>query len=178
MKLDRKQQTALGVLALATVALVADRTVLSPQSAVASTAQGGAVVDLIAPAVKTINSPESVSANLRVVSQRVEPVGPQLPTTDPFAWRLPQTETEPVALIRSFEDVTDSWSVSAIVGTAESRLAVINGRAVRVNESLTFSPTDPRQVKVVEIREERVVLYHNGQTATLYLPTTTLSGVD
>lgn len=163
---------------MATAALVADKTVLSPQTALASVDPLSPSVDAVDPASKSGASPESVTANLRVVSDRADAGRPVNAKTDPFAWRLPQTQAEPVTVIRTFLDVTSAWSVSSIMGTADSRLAVINGRAVRVNESLAFSTTDSRAIKVVEIREGHVVLYHDGQTATLNLPTTTLSGVE
>ncbi|MFT5422471.1 MAG: hypothetical protein ACI89L_000228 [Phycisphaerales bacterium] len=178
MKLDRKQRTALGVLALVTAALVADRAVLSPQSAAASVTDASAPNSAVMPEVKSGVSPENMSANLRVVSLRVEAPSTERGPVDPFAWQLPQTERVAQATARSFEDVVSGWAVSSIVGSAESRLAVINRRAVRVNESLAFSATDPRQAKVVEIREGSVVLYHGGKTVTAFLPTTTLSGVD
>lgn len=166
------------VLGLATAALIADKTLLLPQSAAASVSDASAASGVVVPEVKSGVSPENLSANLRVVSRRVEPRSPDATPVDPFAWRLPRTVTVPVTTARTFEDVVSGWTVSSIVGSADGRLAVINRHAVRVNESLAFSPTDSRQAKVVEIREGSVILYHDGQTVAVHLPTTTLSGVD
>jgi len=176
VKLNRKQQSTLGVLALATAALIADKTVLSPQSAVASVSDPSA--SDATPEIKSGTSAESLTANLRVVSRRLERAGDVLPATDPFAWRLTRVEPVVATTTRTFEEVVSGWGVSSIVGSADGRLAVINRRAVRVNESLAFSSSDPREAKVVEIREGAVVLYHDGRTVTVHLPTTTLSGVE
>lgn len=178
VKLEPKQRNALAVLGLATAALIADKTLLSPQSAAARVSDASAASGEVVPELKSGVSPESLSANLSVVSRRVEPRGTGTPPVDPFAWHLPRTETVLVTTERAFEDVVSGWTVSSIVGSADSRLAVINRHAVRVNESLAFSATDPREAKVVEIREGSVILYHGGQTVTVHLPTTTLSGVD
>ena len=177
-KLTRNQRIAVGVLTFSSAALLADKTVLSPQTANAQASVAPDNLGMTEDAAKSSVSPESMAANLRVVSRWIDEKQAEGPQADPFAWHLAPRDHAVESDLLSFEAASASWSLTAIMGTDGYRIAVINGKPIRINEFVEFLDEDDRRAKVVEIREDTVVLYHDTQTVSIELPVSKLSVVD
>lgn len=173
VKLNKNQRVALGVLGVAVAVFVVDKAVLQPGSASASELTATAAG--LATDSKLPGSAEHLSANLSVVSAWAES-SDHIPA-DPFGWTTVQEPLVSIDPEASLAETVDGWMLSSIMGTNGNRIAMINGRPVRVNEAVPFGPGDGRFAKIVEIREQSVVLYHNGETVTLKLPVNSLSDV-
>ncbi|MFG0307316.1 MAG: hypothetical protein ACF8Q5_14005 [Phycisphaerales bacterium JB040] len=175
MRLTRNQRIALGALGVAVAALVADKALLTPRGASGSEARASVAPGEARTVRKVPGSAEHLSANLSVVSHWADTV--DLRASDPFAWGAVREAPARVDPLASFSETVSAWLVSSIMGTPGRRIAVINGEPVRVDESIPFSPGDGRTAKIVEIREQSVVLYHDGETITLTMPVNALSDV-
>lgn|GEM_PF-3567728 len=175
MRLTKNQRIALGTLGAAVVVLVVDKAVVQPGAASASETTVNAVDTPAITGPKLPGSAEHLSANLSVVAMWAETSGDT--PADPFAWNAVSAPVVTIDPEATLAETASNWMVSSIMGTPGNRIAVINGVPVRVDETVAFGFADSRFAKVVEIRQQSVILYHDGETVTLSLPVNTLSDV-
>lgn len=174
MAINKQQRMAFAALGIATLGLIADKTVLSPREAsadepVLSTASQGTPVP-----AKSSGSPESMSANLQLVSGWAAR-NLNEPVRDPFVWDERVAAATIVRPSVTLADAAQDWVLSAIMGNEGRMLAVINQEPLRLNEFISFPGDENRQAKVIEIKQRFVVLYENDQTVRLRLPAANLS---
>lgn len=174
MAINKQQRMAFAALGVATLGLIADKTVLSPQEASADeTVLSSASQGTSAPAKSPV-SPESMSANLHLVSDWARR-NLEEPVRDPFEWDERVAAAPIVNPSVTLADAAQDWVLSAIMGTEGRMLAVINQEPLRLNEFMSFPGDENRQAKVIEIKQRFVVLYENDQTVRLRLPAANLS---